>query len=196
MSTVVVVKKNGKAAIAADSLIVQGNTLCRAHYKAGFDKIHRFGESYIGITGSSTHHDVFESLLENHADSISFNSRREVFQTYLKLHKYLKEEFYLLTQEDDKEQPYESSQITALIANPYGLFEMYSYREVTEYSRFWAIGSGSDYALGAMYSLYDGMPDAEGIARAALTAAAEFDDATALPMSLYTVRLAQRDGRP
>jgi ATP-dependent protease HslVU (ClpYQ) peptidase subunit len=190
MSTIVVVKKNGKAVIAADSRFTQGrNTVCDAKYKANFDKIHQFGDTYIGISGSSAHHDVFESILENHRRDLSFQSRRDVFKTYLKIHQFLKEEFYVLTHEEDKEQPYESSQITALLANPCGIFEMYSYREVTEYNRFWAIGTGCDYALGALFAVYDQLDNAEAIARVAVTAAAEFDNATALPMSIYAVEL-------
>ena len=35
-----------------------------------------------------------------------------------------------------------------MIANPSGIFAVYSMREVFEFDRFWAIGSGRDFALG------------------------------------------------
>jgi ATP-dependent protease HslVU (ClpYQ) peptidase subunit len=61
---------------------------------------------------------------------------------------------------------------------------------VQEFSRFYAYGSGSDYALGALWALYE-RPNLSAlqIARQAIEAAAEFDDGTALPLQSYTVRL-------
>ena len=66
----------------------------------------------------------------------------------------LKERFFLNPKEDDGD-PYESSQITALIANPSGIYGVYSYREVFSFERFWGIGSGRNFALGAMYAVYE-----------------------------------------
>ena len=195
MSTIVVARKNGKAAIAADSRFTACGTAIDPKYKTNYDKIHKFDDSYIGITGSSAHHSVFESIMEKHRSDLSFQSRKHIFESYLKIHKYLKEEFYVLTAEDDKDQPYESSQITAVIANPHGIFEMYSYREVTEYNRFWSIGSGSSFALGALHAVYERLEDAEEIAQAGVAAAAEFDNRTALPLTLYSVRLSGQKGR-
>ena len=45
--------------------------------------------------------------------------------------------------------------MNALVANAHGLFGVYSLRDVFEYERFWASGSGGEYALGAMHALYD-----------------------------------------
>jgi len=77
-----------------------------------------------------------------------------------------------------------------LIANAYGIFGVSGHRTVQEFSRFDAYGSGSDYALGALYSVYsDPGRGAEDVARHAVMAAAEFDDATDLPVTTFTVRL-------
>ena len=46
-----------------------------------------------------------------------------------------------------------------LIANASGIFGVYSYREVFEFDRFWGIGSGRSFALGAMYAVYDKAED-------------------------------------
>ena len=77
-----------------------------------------------------------------------------------------------------------------MIANPRGIFGVSGHRTVQEFSRFYAYGSGSDYALGALYSTYEqpGL-DAEALARHAIEAAAEFDDGTGLPITSFTVRL-------
>jgi ATP-dependent protease HslVU (ClpYQ) peptidase subunit len=60
-------------------------------------------------------------------------------------------------------------------------------REVYQFSRFWAIGSGRKFAMGAMHALYDSPLDAAGIAEAAIRAGCEFDASSSLPLTLYTL---------
>ena len=63
-------------------------------------------------------------------------------------------------------------------------------REVFELERFWAIGSGRDFALGAMYALYGGKSKAAAaIAEAGVVAGAVFDTGTSLPIYLEQVKL-------
>ena len=66
---------------------------------------------------------------------------------------------------------------------------MFSWRDVDEYTRFWAIGSGQEYALGAMYAVYEQMDDAEEIAKIGVAAGCEFDDGSGLPCTLYSIQL-------
>ena len=101
----------------------------------------------------------------------------------------LKDEAFLNPKEED-DDPYESSQMTVMIANPSGIFAVYSMREVFEFDRFWAIGSGRDFALGAMFALYPKTKSASAIAEAGVVAGAEFDTGTATPVLLHEVRLA------
>ena len=82
-----------------------------------------------------------------------------------------------------------NGQIDALICNPKGIFGVYSLREVSEYTKFWAIGSGSEFALGAMHALYDRLDSAEEIAKAGVEAGAEFNNASSLPMSIQVIDL-------
>jgi len=60
---------------------------------------------------------------------------------------------------------------------------------VFEYSRYWAIGSGREFATGAMFACYDTAADAAEIARRGVEAGVAFDSGSALPMTLYTVSL-------
>ena len=188
MSTIVVVKKGDLAAIAADTLSTAGSTKGHSKYFADYKKILTFGDSYIGVVGSSAHNNVLASIIRKYPEHLSFDSVEQIFETYLRLHPILKDEFYLMTKEED-DDPYESSQIDALIANPQGIFGMFSWREVKEYSRFWAIGSGRNYALGAMYAVYDQIDDPEEIARVGVAAGCEFDDGSGLPYTSYKVQL-------
>jgi len=73
--------------------------------------------------------------------------------------------------------------------NPSGIFAVYSMREVFEFDRFWAIGSGRDFALGAMYTVYAKARNTPAIAKAGVVAGAEFDTGTALPIYLESVKL-------
>lgn len=187
MTTIAVVKKNGFAAIAADTLTTFGNTRLSAHNDASHDKILKYGDSYIGICGSAAHHLVLASVLAKTPD-LRLQSKAEIFETFRKLHPILKEEHFLNPTEDD-DDPYESSQITALIANTSGIYAIYSMREVFEYNRFWAIGSGNEFALGAMHQAYARYENPADLARVAIDAGAEFDKSSALPMTLYTVKL-------
>jgi ATP-dependent protease HslVU (ClpYQ) peptidase subunit len=69
---------------------------------------------------------------------------------------------------------------------------VYSYREVFDYDRFWGIGSGRNFALGAMYASYDRLKTAKQIAVAGVEAGMEFDTATAGPIVVHTVKLKGR----
>ena len=187
MSTVVVVKKAGKVCIAADSLTSFGDLKLNSEYDAAHDKILCFDQNYIGIVGSAAHQLVLESLLSSKkiADKkieIDFSTRLAVFETFRTLHPILKEKYFLNSKDED-DDPYESTQIDALIANSSGIFGVHSLREITEYKKFWAIGSGAEYALGAMFGVYDRLETAEEIAYAGVAAGAEFNNASSLPAS-------------
>ncbi len=189
MTTIVAVRKNGVAAIAADTLTTFGNTRLPAGMDASHDKILQCGASHIGICGSAAHHLVLGSLLARQPE-VQLNSKAEIFETFRKLHPVLKEECFLNPKEDE-EDPYESSQITALIVNATGIYGIYSMREVFEYTRFWAIGSGNEYALGALHHAYDRYDNAADIARAGVDAGIALDKNSAAPITIYTMQLAQ-----
>ena len=190
MTTLVAVKKNGMAAIAADSLTTFGDTRLGRQYKGEHDKILEINGSFIGLCGSSAHPLVISSLLPKLEDA-RLGSRMEVYETFRRLHPILKEQGYLNPKEDE-DDPYESSQITALIVNSTGIYGVYSYREVFDYDRFWGIGSGRNFALGAMFAAYDRCKTAADVAKIGVEAGAEFDTAPQGPIVLHTVKLSRK----
>jgi ATP-dependent protease HslVU (ClpYQ) peptidase subunit len=194
MSSIVAVKKNGLAVIGADTQFNRGNTIVQSKYQKNHKKILRFKESYLGIIGSSAHHNVMQSVLGKYRNDICFNGVQDIFDTFLRLHPKLKEDYFVNTSED-KEQEYESNQLHILLVNPYGIFDIQSYLEVTEFSRFWSIGTGDEYALGAMYAVYDKLDDPRQIAKTAISAACEFDDSSGLPLICHTVKLKNTKGQ-
>ncbi|NIR61637.1 MAG: MFS transporter [Gammaproteobacteria bacterium] len=188
MSTIVAVRKRDRACIAADSLTTFGSTRQGAAFDTDWDKIQRFGDTYIGVVGSAAHHHVVRSLFRRELQDADFRGADALFETFRRAHAVLKEKYYLNPKDSD-EDPYESSQIDALVVNAYGVFGVYSLREVYAYERFWAIGSGEDFALGAMQAVYDREDSAETIARIGIEVSAELNNATALPMSSYAATL-------
>jgi len=187
MTTVCVVRKGAQLAIAADSLVTFGDTRLPHGYEDN-DKLFKVGDSYFGMAGTTAHFPVLRKALTSlPKGELMVGSRDEVFDTFLRLHPKLKEQFFLNPKEEDAD-PYESSQFTVLIANPHGLFGVYSYREVFEFHRFWAIGSGRAFALGAMHACYSRAKSASEVARIAVAAGCEFDKNSAAPVRLHSIK--------
>jgi ATP-dependent HslUV protease, peptidase subunit HslV len=187
MTTVTVVKKGGRIAIAADTLTKWGGGKESADYVANHEKIIRVGDSYVAITGSAT----FKLILVDYFSALDepplFDSAANIFRAWNTLHGVLKEQYYLQTGED-KEEDLESSRMDVLIANRHGIFGVAAHRTVQEFSKFYAYGSGSPYALGAMYAAYRAPSlDAEAVARLGVMAAAEFHDETGLPVQSFVL---------
>ena len=191
MTTLVAVRKNDDIVIAGDSLTTFGDLKLSASFDRVPEKIVRYRNNYLGLCGSAAHQLVFESLLKSRED-LDFSGRVEIFDTLRKLHPVLKDQHFLNPKEEE-DDPYESTQITALIANGHGIFGVYSMREVFEYTQFWAAGSGREFALGAMQAVYPRTRTAEAIAKVGVEAGAIFDKNSALPLTLYTLPLARRD---
>lgn len=184
MTTCVVVRKNNEVAIASDSLVTFGDTRLSNAYEAN-EKIFQVGDSYITLAGTAAHFPVMRKLLTEMGEDCRLGSRDDVFETYSRVHNILKEKYFLNTKEDE-DDPYESSQITSLIANPNGIFGVYSYREVFSFERFWGIGSGRNFALGAMHAVYDQLKSARDIAEVGVKAGAEFDKSSDGPFRIFS----------
>jgi ATP-dependent protease HslVU (ClpYQ) peptidase subunit len=61
-------------------------------------------------------------------------------------------------------------------------------REVYQFARYWAIGSGRKFAMGAMHALFDTDMTAGQIAEAAIRAGCEFDASSSLPLTIHTIQ--------
>jgi ATP-dependent HslUV protease, peptidase subunit HslV len=192
MSTIVVVRKGRQACIAADTLTSFDDVKMHAAYDRHHDKIQVCGESYVGIIGSSAHSLVVDDIFRHGEAHYDLSNRHEIFRSFVKLHAILKKKYYLnVNTKDESNDPYEPSHIDAVIANKSGIFAVYGLRDTNEFTRFWAIGSGSDFALGAMYAVYDRLDSAEEIARIGVAAGIEFNNASAAPITSRTVTLVE-----
>jgi ATP-dependent protease HslVU (ClpYQ) peptidase subunit len=145
------------------------------------------GTAYIGSVGFTAHHLVLQDALERLPDA-DLLSRRGIFDTFRRLHPILQDEYFLLTESGEDGDPYESSQLSLVVCAPTGLFGVYDMREVHEFSRFWAMGSGFAFALGAMHARYETATAAE-LATLGAEAGCTFDRSSAGPVQTYTVDL-------
>ena len=192
MTTIAVVRKNGHAAIAADTMTKWGTGKETAEYIINHSKILKVGGSYIGVTGSATFKTILQDYFGRPRVYARFDTPFEIFKTWQKLHAALKRDYYLVTGHSE-EDVLESTRMDALIVNARGIFGVAAHRTVQEFSKFYAFGSGGDFAMGSMHSTYsEPRRSAEDIARVAIEAAAEFDDSTGVPVTSFAVKLTRR----
>lgn len=189
MTTLVVVRKNHSVAIAADTMTKWGSGKETAEYIANHGKLLQVGDSWLGLTGNATFKTILADYFARPKVRPRFDSPMAIFRTWQTLHAALKSDYHLLPGSHD-DDALESTRFDALIANKHGIFGVVAHRTVQEFSRYYAFGSGSSYAMGALHALHDhrGL-DAETLARCAVEAAAEFDDATGLPIDVRGIAL-------
>lgn len=195
MTTVTIVKKNGMAAIAADSMTKWGSGKETAEYVVNHHKIVRVGDTYMALTGAASAKVIFKDhFAKAKQKNARFDTVDHIFQAWLGLHTAMKETYFLNPSGDDEDE-FETTRVDVAIANAHGIFGVAQHRDVQEYSKFYALGSGYPYALGAMFTVYDD-PDksAEEIARIGVQASGEFDDSTGLPIFSYSIPLIGKEG--
>lgn len=186
MSTVVATACADAFVIGSETLLSQGD-IRLSHDYGHNPKIHRIGDSCIGLTGTVAHYTALVQALRELGDQCQLWGQEQVFATFTRVHRKLKDE-YFLNPKKQAEDAYESNHISAMVVNGSGLYGVYAHREVLVFDRFWANGSGRAFALGAMHATWSRSPDAvdaASLARAGLAAAMEFDRASGGRMCLY-----------
>lgn len=191
MTTIAVVRKNGYVAIAADTMTKWGTGKETADYIVNNHKTFKVGDTVLAITGNTTFKAILQDYFARPKVEAKFDTVHNIFKTWQTMHAVLKEE-YFVNAGASSDDPVESSRMDVLLANKHGIFGVAAHRTVQEFSRYYAFGSGADYAMGAMYASYAHKNyDAEAIAKLAVEAAAEFNDGTGLPLTAYRFKLAR-----
>jgi len=98
MTTVVVVKKAGMVAIAADTLVTFGDTRL-SHRFEGNSKLFKVdavgGTAWVGMAGTVAHFPVLRKAMQAlPKEQLKLHSKDEVFDTFTRLHPLLKETFF------------------------------------------------------------------------------------------------------
>jgi ATP-dependent protease HslVU (ClpYQ) peptidase subunit len=188
VSTIVVVRKNGAVALAADTLWKDGVTMQRASRIVNHSKILRAGDSFVAFTGSGSWAHVLGRYFAHLKRPPQLGSVSEIFETVLRMKSVMQERYGVNPHDGDNDE-FESSRFCLLVANGRGAFGVYPDRSVTEFATFYAFGTGYRVALGAMHVAYDSALSAGDVARAGVEAAAEFDEDTGLPAEVVQVEL-------
>ena len=189
MSIVCAAIKNDEIAVAADTQMSMDSIAITAEDLKNCDKLFRVNDSVIGSVGWKAMATMLETIISEKGGLFVMDDRKKIYRSLMNLHKEMKENYFLETDEYDS-QPVESLQLDALIINKNGIYAISSYREVNQYSCFWAIGSGYRYSLGAMEALYDKVVDAKDLVAAGVYAAAKFDNGCSLPATSEVMKLA------
>jgi len=175
MSVVVAVRKNDSIVMAADSLTCFSEDEQLPQDNSRSAKIIRVGHSILGGAGWGIYDDILGDFLADR-DPPAFDSERSIFQFFLELWKALHDKYtFVNDQASSKDSPFGDLDSSFLIANRSGLYRVCSDLCVSRFQRYYAVGSGSEYAMGAMHALFDDTLDAAQIAERSVRSAIAFN---------------------
>jgi 20S proteasome alpha/beta subunit len=117
---------------------------------------------------------AFQAALKN-LDQKKFpplGSSEEIYDFFLRMHEILRNHYgmYVTFQQG---QEFEWSPMNAVLANQSGIYRIDSSRSVIECTKFAAIGSGKDLAIGAVAALYKTKKSAKQLIEAAFAVTIE-----------------------
>ncbi len=190
MTTIVAVKKGKRVCLACDTLSIFGSRKeIMGSQVCGKGKILQIGENYIAAAGHHSWDLALSHYFSKNKNQMKWNTAEQIFEVFTVMHHKLKNNYYLIPPNLDF-LAFESSEYELLLINPHGIFEVEYSRTVRQYSRFSAIGTGEDYALGSIQSVYSQVKDPKEIAKIAIEAAAQFDRKTELPICIECIEFA------
>lgn len=188
MTTIAAVKKGNKLCLASDTLMTLGNRKEVAdQHVSNKGKIIQIGPNYLGSSGHASWGLVLSHYFSKKKVP-EWKTEKEIFEVFTLMHEELKEK-YFLHPPTLSYLPFESSEFCFLIINRHGIFEIEYSRAVRKYSRFSAIGTGEEYALGAIQAVYDQFEDPEEIAKIGVQAGVHFDRQSELPIQICCIDL-------
>ena len=171
MSVIVAVRKDNRVVLAADTLTSFGDTEHMPQENARTSKIFRIGDSLVGGAGWAVYDDILNDFLATRPTP-DLSSSRKIFTFFLDFWKALHDHYtFVNDQAASSNTPFGDLDSTFLIANSGGIFTVASDLGVTPLNQYYAIGSGGEYAIGVLYTLYNRTDDIASIATDAVSAA-------------------------
>ena len=187
MSIAVAIKKDNHVVLATDSQTTFGATSLGAN-NLTTKKIRRIGSAYLATTGWGLYEDMLRDFVESRKQPPRLNNQKAIFSFFLKFWKQLHEKYsYVNDQPNEKDSPFGDLDSSFLIVNSSGIYHVASDMSVTKFEKYFAIGSGCDYALGVVYALYDEL-EAKELAKRAVDAAAHFNVYCGGPLNLIELK--------
>lgn len=187
MSIVVAVAKDRHIAVASDTQINFGDLIVPPGNHRAL-KIRKVGQSYVAITGWAIYENIFNDFVDP-AKPPSLAGEREIYRFFLRLWKALHQKYgFVNDQCEEQRSPFGDLAASFLIVNRNGIFSVSSDMSVTRFERYYAIGAGNDFALGALHGLYEEPYPAEVLARRAVAAAIAFNPYCGGEIEVHRVR--------
>jgi len=191
MGTIVAVRTNQGIAIAADCI----NTveeIIHSNLNQADSCITKLGESIIAVNCAYGIQQASQVLL----DSLSYEmiselalANKDQVRTFFSTHfEHMKTQQNIITQQNSNFH-FDVFPMNALVINRHGIFKVDGTRTVYEYKKYWAIGSGEAFALGALHALHNEEAEAENIARSALKACGAFEANRSRDIVVKSIRL-------
>lgn len=176
MSVIAAVRKGRRLVIAADSQDNFGDLRPPPDNHSAF-KLRQVNAAWLGSSGWAVYDDLFGHYLRKRSTRTNLNSREEVFDFFLKFWKAIRTDYPYVNEQsrDDDKTPFAELDATFLIGSPGGIFLVSSNMSVSMFSKYYAIGSGGDFALGAIHALYDDIADPTVLAERGIAAAKAYD---------------------
>ena len=172
MSVVAVVKKGKDVILASDTVMTFGsNKSCPGNVK--ISKVRRIGVALLASTGWGLYDNILTDYLDR-KKTVRLNSEKEVFRFFLGLWDALHKKYpFVKDQCEENDSPFGDLDASFLVVTKKRIFYVASDTSVTEFHKFHAIGSGCDFAIGAMGVLYEQKLKAKDIAYKAVETAIE-----------------------
>lgn len=174
MSVVVAVRKGGTIAMAADTQTSFGDVRVPVDNLRA-RKISAVGDAWLGKTGWGLYDNILMEFLRG-KERPSLSDDRGIYRFFLQLWRELHDKYgFVNDQCREKDSPFGDLDAAFLVVNRRGIYHVASDMSVTTFAKYYAIGAGNDFALGALHALYDDPRyDAATLARRAVETANAF----------------------
>jgi len=175
MSIVVAVSKGERTVMAADTQTSFGHEVLPPD-NLTTTKVQRIGDALLGRTGWGIYDNILSDVLARGQPVPTLDDSSGIFGFFTQLWKVMHQRYaFVNDQSKRKDGPFGDLGGSFLVANAHGIFYVAPNLGVTRFEKYYAIGTGADYSLGAMHQLYDREQDPERIARSAVSTAITFN---------------------
>ena len=193
MSVAVAVSKEGRVALAADSQTSFGSERVPPQNRIEM-KFLKVGNAYLACTGWTLYANILSDVLARRRSVPRLDDELSIFRFFNDFWRLLHDRYSFVNDQSDDadDSPFGSLDSSFMVVSPKGIFSVSTDLAVARFERYFAIGSGSNYAVGAMHALYDSEADAAAIAEFAVQAAIDHDIYCGPPVNRVSLRGAGR----
>ena len=193
MSVAVAVSKGGELVLAADSQTSFGGERVPPQNRTEV-KFRRIGNAYLASTGWTLYANILEDVLSRRRSVPRLDDEARIFRFFNEFWRLLHDRYSFVNDQSDdsSDSPFGSLDSAFMVVSTRGIFSVSTDLSVARFDRYFAIGSGSQLAIGAMHALYEGEDTAGAIADAAVHAAIDHDVYCGPPVNAVSIRVARR----